>query len=486
MIRVNRASPDSANHTAPRRAESLLLVCTLLGTLAVLVPEWRLATFPYQIDYGEGLMLEGAQSLRQGRPLYPAVSELPIVLHVYGPLAYAATAATLRPSHISFTPGRVLILLCALTVSARIATLLWRWIGSWQISVAFGLILLTIPAFRFWTYLLRADLIGIAISVSGLALFTLKPKYKYWSILFFAAALFCKYSLLAAPLAVFLLLLVTRQLKDATRFATPLALTCGAVFAVFQVRTGGGFAFHMFSTHPDPYSLTQVFALTGLVWLSAPIVTGLALFHVLRKIRSGKPDLPALYFITASITSLTAGKQGSTTNHFLEWMVAASLCAGIGYATLRSQHPRRLLPITIALVLSIAVGVWIQSRPAQQPYSELAECSGIYNYVASTNSPHILSQSLGPLLLAGKPVLLTDPFVYGQLVEHGIWSDSSLVRLVNQRYFDAILTTADPERIKTGDATVWPPSLLEAMGRHYHPAKNFHCRDSSLILEPTP
>ncbi len=487
MIHLNRASPEVVtDKAAPRRAESLLLVCTLLSTLAVLVPWWRLATFPYQIDYGEGLMLEGAQSLRQGRPLYPAVSELPIVLHVYGPLAYAATASTLRTGHLSFTPGRVLILLCALTVAALIATLLWRWIGSWQISVAFGLILLTIPAFRFWTYLLRADLIGIAISVSGLALFALKPRYKYWSILCFAAALFCKYSLLAAPLAVFLHLLVTRQLKDAARFATLLALTCGAVFAVFQVRTGGGFAFHMFSTHPDPYSLTQVFALTGLVWLSAPVVTGLALFHVLRKIRSGQPDIPALYFISASITSLTAGKQGSTTNHFLEWMVAASLCAGMGYATVRSQHPRRLLPITIALMLSIAVGVWIQSRPNQQPYAELAECSGIYDYVASTNSPRILSQSLGPVLLAGKPVLLTDPFVYGQLVQHGIWSDSALVRLVNQRYFDAILTTVDPEHIKTGEETVWPPFLLEAMGRHYHPAKNFHCRDSSLILEPKP
>ena len=95
---------------APSRAESLLVVCTLLGTLAVLVPWWRLATFPYQIDYGEGLMLEGALSLRHGQPLYPVASELPIVLHDFGPLAYAATAATLRLGHVSFTAGRVLIL----------------------------------------------------------------------------------------------------------------------------------------------------------------------------------------------------------------------------------------------------------------------------------------------------------------------------------------------------------------------------------------
>ena len=487
MLRSGCPSREiAAEKAAPRSVESLLFVCAVLGTLAVLVPWWRLATLPYQIDYGEGLMLEGALSLRQGRPLYPAASGLPVVLHVYGPLAYAVTAATLRLGHVSFTAGRVLILFCALAVSAVIATMLRRWIGSLRIALAFGLILLTLPAFRFWTYLLRADLFGIAISLSGLALFALKPRYKYWSVLFFAAALFCKYSLLAAPLAVFLHLLVTRQLRDAARFATFLGLTCGAAFAVLQARTGGGFAFHMFSTHPDRYSLAQVGALTGVVWLSAPVVTGLALFHVLREIRSREPDIPAIYFIAASITSLTAGKLGSTTNHFLEWMVASCLCAGMGYAAAKSQYPRRLLQIIVALVLSIAVGLSMQSWPSQQPYSELSECSGIYDYVASSSSPRVLSQSLGPLLLAGKPVLLTDPFVYGQLVQHGMWSDSTLVRLVNERYFDVILTAVDPGHIRAGDVNIWPPSLLEVMGRHYRVVKRFHCRDSSLILEPRP
>jgi hypothetical protein len=255
---------------------------------------------------------------------------------------------------------------------------------------------------------------------------------------------------------------------------------------VLQIKTGGGFAFHMFSTHSDPYFVAKFSALAALVWLSAPFVTALALFHVVRSCNSNAPNLPALYFISASVTSLTAGKLGSTTNHFLEWMVAACLCAGMGYAAIESLHPRRVLPITVALVLSIAVGVFMQSRPSQQPYSELSECAGVYDYVAHSSSQRILSQSLGPLLLAEKPVLLTDPFIYGQLVRHGKWSDSTLVRMVNERYFDAILTTVDPAHMQAGEMNIWPASLLEAMGRHYHVVKKFRCRDSSLILEPTP
>ena len=132
-------------------------------------------------------------------------------------------------------------------------------------------------------------------------------------------------------------------------------------------------------------------------------------------------------------------------------MVAASLCAGMGYAAVKSQHPRRLMPITVALVLSIAVGVFMQSRPSQQPYSELARVLRNLRLRRTARIPSaLLSQSLGPLLLAGKPVLLTDPFIYGQLVQHGKWSDSTLIRLVNEHYFDAILTTVESRNIKTG------------------------------------
>jgi hypothetical protein len=348
------------------------------------------------------------------------------------------------------------------------------------------LTLIAIPAFRFWAYLLRADLIGIAISLSGLALFATRPRYKHWSLLFFAAAIFCKFTLLAAPLAALCYLAITRQIKESARFAAFLALAVGGAFAILQTRTGGGFAFHMFSTHADPYSFAKFAALAAITWFSAPLITGLAMFHLGRSIRSAKPDVAVLYFLTSSITSLSAGKLGATTNHFLEWMVAACWCAGMGYGAVKQQYPRRLLPITLALVLSTAVGVFVQNRPAQQPYSELTECSKIYDYVARAQSSRILSQSLGPLLLAHKPVLLTDLFAYNHLVQHHLWSDDALVRLLDEKYFAAILTTVDPQRVGADARIMWPPTLLDAISRHYHVAKRFNCRDSSLILEPDP
>jgi hypothetical protein len=320
--------------------------------------------------------------------------------------------------------------------------------------------------------------------MAGMLLYVAKPRYVLWSVPFFVATLFCKYSLLAAPFGIFLHLLFKKQFRESLWFALTLGLSCASIFAVFQWRTSGAFSFHMFSTHPDRYSLGQFFVLMGLVWLSAPVVTALAIFYVTSKLRSGQPDLASLYFISATISSATAGKLGSGSNHFLEWMIASCMCAALGYAAIQSQYPRRSIQTSLLLGLSILLGVIVENRPASQPFSQLSECAEVYRYVARTKSAHILSQSLGPLLLAGKPILLTDPFEYGQLVEHGKRSDKALVDLVNARYFGLIVSTVDPEHMKPNEFGIWPPSVVDAARTNYRVVRHFNCRDSSQIMEP--
>src|SRR5262249_6226297 len=127
---------------------------------------------PYQIDYGEGLMLEGALRVRHSQPLYPDPYQFPVVLHVYGPVAYTVGAAVLADGKPSFSAGRMLVFACIFAVSLLLSVTLRRLTRSWWIGLSFGLILLTLPAFRFWEYLFRADVIGIAFSAVGIALYS--------------------------------------------------------------------------------------------------------------------------------------------------------------------------------------------------------------------------------------------------------------------------------------------------------------------------
>lgn len=471
---------------AGMKADTLLLLLVLAGACLAVVSAARLVPIPYQIDYGEGSMLEGALRIVHSQPLYSDPFNFPVVLHMYGPAAYGAVALVLPGGTISLPVARMLILTCCLALSLLLTYILRCMIGSWRVGLAFGFLLSTLPAFRFWLYLLRADVIGIVLSVAGLALYIRNPRLWYWSIPFFGLAVFCKYTLIAAPLAVFIHLIVQRQWKRGTGFAAALGLLCALAFAVLQITTDGWFAFHMFSTHPDPYSLRQFFGLAGLVWLSAPVVTGLALWYVAQNFRSPGRNLAAIYFVTSCITALSAGKLGSTTNHFLEWMVASCLCAGLAYSLLMTKYPRTVAPITVLLGVSVLVGVVVQNRPNQQPTLELAECGKAYQYVRNSSSSRILSESLSPLLMAGKPILLSDPFAYSQFVKRGLWTDRKVEQLVSQKYFDLIVLGSDPSQMKMRGSELWSDWFIDAADQNYRTVARFGCRGAAVMLEPIP
>jgi hypothetical protein len=430
------------------------------------------------------LLLDGAVRIRQSQALYPDPFAFPVALHVYGPVAYAAEALVLPGGRASFPPGRFLILACSVALSLLLGIILRRLTGSWWIGLSFGCLLLTLPAFRFWLYLLRADMIGVVFAMTGVGLYLFAEKSWYRSVPFFVLAMFCKYSLIAAPVAVFLHLTLNRKVRQGVGFAVGLGSVATAAFIFLQMKTGGWFAFHMFSTHPDRYSLRQFFALATLVGLSAPVVTALAVWWVAHDFRATKWDFPSLYFAASSITALTAGKLGSTTNHFIEWMVACCLCAGLGYSLLLSRYAARSVPLAVVLSVSILVGVIAQNRPSLQPSRELAECDQAYLYVRKSPTSRVLSESLGPLLIGGKPILVSDPFVFGQSVEHGIWPDRRVEGLVDEQYFGLIVMSRDPSQGKPHDSDTWPESLVTAIERNYRTVNRFTCRGAGVMLEP--
>jgi hypothetical protein len=471
--------------------EKTLLVCVLLATFLVILPVVSLIASPYQIDNGEGVMLDGALRIRQHLPLYPNPFTFPVILNVYGPAAYATAALILPHGAPSFPAGRLLILACSIALSSLLTVILRRITGSWWVGVSFGFLLLTLPAFRFWIYLLRADVIGVLFALTGIALYLLSKNYWYSSIPFFGLALFCKYSLLAAPVAVFIHLLLNRKVKMGFMFAAGLGTASTLAFMVFQAKTGGWFAFHMFSTHPDRYSLVRFSALAALVLASAPVVTGLAAWYAAQDFRAKRHSFPPVYLAASCVTALTAGKLGSTTNHFIELMVACCLCAGLGYWLLLTKYAAKAWPITVLLSAGVLIGTITQDQPSVQSSGDLTECGAAYQYVSRSPSSRVLSESLGPLLLARKPILVSDPFAYDQFVKHGLWPDRQVEERLGNRYFDLIVMSYDPSQIASSQSQDnvrgtdrWLAPLATVIGKNYRVVSRFNCRDARIMLEP--
>jgi hypothetical protein len=462
------------------QTETLLLLSVLAAVCLAIASAVRMAAIPYQLDYGEGLMVEGALSIRHSQPLYPNPFDFPVVLHEYGPVAYAAVASVLPGGDASFPQGRLLMLACSIALSLLLSSILWRETGSWRIGLSFGLLLLTLPAFRLWLYVTRADLIGVALCLVGVALYLWKPQLWYCNIPFFALAIFSKYTLIAAPMAVFAHLILNRQPKRGLGFAVTLGTVCTLTFAALQAATGRWFAFHMFLTHSGPYSVRRFLVAGTLVWASAPVVTLLALWYAARQFRARRWTFPAIYIFMSFLTAFTAGKLGANTNHFLEWMVAACMCAGLAYSAIPSEYPSKLLPVTLLLSVSVVAGAIVQSL---QPPSGLAECGEAYQYVKNSRSNTILAENLGPLLAARKAILVSDPFAYFQMVRNG-WPDRKLEELVKQRFFGLIVVETEPSQMKLGGSEIWPEPIVDAMNQNYRAAARFSCRGAAVMLEP--
>ncbi len=60
------------------KAERGLLVVVVVGALLAVLRCIPLIALPYQIDYGEGLMLEGALRVHHSQPLYPMPFAFPV------------------------------------------------------------------------------------------------------------------------------------------------------------------------------------------------------------------------------------------------------------------------------------------------------------------------------------------------------------------------------------------------------------------------
>jgi len=473
--------------TLLQKCELVLGVAVGIGCLLAIYSAGAQLFLPFQLDYAEGVVLDASVRLSQGETPYPPAGEPPYVFNQYGPLFYSLVALVVRYFGIGFASARLLGLFSGLLVAVLLGLLLRRWTGSARVGLFFGGLYLTFPVVHDWLFHLRPDFLGLAFALAGLYIFSLAPHRWYFAVPLFVAAVFCKYTLVAAPGACFLYLLSRRKWRKATWLAASMGLLVASIFVWLQQATDGWFAFHMFGTHPAPlFPLRYLWFLSvGFVAHLVPgfLATVLALHQVARR----RLSLALIYWGVCFLTTFTLAKVGADLNHLVEWLAALCLCAGLGYHWLRTQ-PKQTSTATVAavaLALLVLVGLPRQFGPP----SRRADCVQAYDFVKTHPGRRMLSDNVGALVMGGKPVLVSDPFVYGQLVRWGGWSDP-VQALVRSRSFDAIILSGDIDYLKrkaqepTSSDSRWPLPLLHALEKNYQPVKKFVCTEANVVFEP--
>jgi hypothetical protein len=453
----------------------LVAACLVYGAVTSVANGVRLARQPFQIDYEEGNVLNAAVRINAGLTPYPTPRSWPVVLNPYGPIPYAISAFLSRPGQPEFFRPRMASLVAASIVASEIALLTCGFTNSVILGISFGGFFLIVPLVQQWTPLLRVDMVGLAFSLAGLVVFFRLPRLHLLVPLLFAFALLCKVTFLAAPIACAAILIQRRRWRELSWGILTSAAILGATVAALQWSTHGAFLFHQFGTHADFFSWAHYCFHASRVLRETPVLVALALIGVLRERRISELSIYLLVVILGTVTAL---KRGSESNHFLELEAALCISSAIGIYELQKM---KTLPVaTAGLVVLCGATLAVQGIADRALYSSqglVDQCPQAYAYIRDHNQ--VLSENVGALLLTGTPVLLSNPFVYAQLLRSGKWPNGQVEQMLQESTADLVMTGTPTTR-----ALRWSQPALAALAANYRVSRRFACVDATFAYEP--
>ena len=453
----------------------LVALCLIYAAVVSLANGVRLAREPYQLDYEEGNILNAAVRVDAGLTPYPPPRTWPVVLNPYGPVPYFISALWLRAREPEFFRPRITSLVATLIVASEIALLAAFFTHSFLLGICFGGFFLTIPLVQQWTPILRVDMLGLAFSLAGFVVFIRLPRQRCFAPLLFALALLCKVTFLAAPIASAFILVRRKQWLELARGTLACGLILGAAIATLQWSTHGAFLFHQFGTHADAFSWANYRGNAFRVLLETPILGALSLIGVLRQRRLSEPFT---YLLVAVFGTATALKLGSNSNHFLEFEAALCISSAIGFYELQKMKAFPVLTAAMVMLCGVVLaGEGIANRAFFTSQGLVDECPQAYAYIHDHDS--VLSENVGALVLTGRPVLLSNPFVYAQLVRSGTWPSGRVEKMLQEGTADLVMIgTPRTREIR------WSQPALDALASSYHVTRRFVCDDASVAYEP--
>jgi hypothetical protein len=468
--------PSPLTHWSWQATKRTLTGLVLTATFIRLAFASSRVSVPFELDYEEGNVLNAALRILHGQTPYPDPASFPYTLNPYGPIGYATAAIGTKLFGVSLFGPRLLVFVAGIATMAIIALLIAKLSDDWHVGVLFAGVFACSPLVKLWLPLLRVDFLAIFWSVLGLYIFLAKPRLWWIAAVAFSLAFLTKPTAIAAPLACVLDLMLRKRVVAALGFsATYLGIISASVF-VF----GKNFIFDLTRTHPDPYSLKRALALYFVALISAQLVLGVLVYGIAFGFRwTNQSRALGFYFAASSLAALSGGKLGSETNHFLEWTAALCIVGGLATAFLLASHK----PLAQAFFIGLAaLTIWFAVIPRYALVSEASPggCLEAYNFLRSFPGERILSEDVASLVVSGKPVLVSNPFVVTQLGDSVAWSRGSMSDLASRQYFDLIILGGEVHGFQPGSGR-WPPAFISAVGQHYHVQRRFLCSPHFVV-----
>jgi hypothetical protein len=433
---------------------------------------WSFVTYPYDLDYGEGIVWQQMTNIVAGRG-YAPISLFPAIVYHYPPVYHLVVSAVAGVfGSDGLATGRMVSLLSTFVSIGLVVRLAFAAMPVHRpfrvrllaASIAGGCVAGS-PTIVYWAGLMRVDMLASALSLAGLVLTlgsTTRPMRIALAALCFVLAIYTKQTSIAAPASAFVALWLARP-----RAAWMLFAWCGGLglctLAGLVLMSHGGFLRHTLLYNLNRVDLSRVqivlfVILTQIIILMIAVLGIVATWRRLRptalaalrkKLAIDPSDFAAVlllaFFVIRTLMLPTVLKSGASDNYLIEWLYAVAVFVGIGAmpvinaALVGRRWPRALL---IALVV---IGVPIQAYSTlvvdsagnllTKPYANIVA------RIAQSSRP-VVSDAMVLLIRGGQPVRW-EPAIAAELGHAGLYDEVAFAKLVRAGHFGFFVTAGD-------------------------------------------
>ncbi|MGE3909190.1 MAG: glycosyltransferase family 87 protein, partial [Chloroflexota bacterium] len=385
-----------------------------------------------------------------GEPLYQDFLQFPHVITPYPPVQPVVSGLLSRLLGLSVleTAGLARGLTFAASLSAMLLIgLITRQCGAGKLAALAGASLfLPLPFLDEWGFAARPDLPAVALSLLALLLLVAQPQRAWLAASVAVLAFFTKQTAVALPVAAVLWLLLNKRWRTALVFAGSWAALTGATLLALELVTGRTYLLNTLFAHlATPkngfdLAMRDFMTLPEDAW---PALT-LALAAGPLLVRDRRPLLPLIYLgVSTTLALVSLRNTGGDVNYLIEPAAAASVPAALAISWLWQRHgPLRLARIAGSVALAGAVVYWgLDTWDYWRLDGGVNPGPMALDEIAAADS--VLSEEPLGVLLAGRPLLVSDTFHLSMLTTSGFFDPLELERRIKRSEFDLIITRSD-------------------------------------------
>jgi hypothetical protein len=419
-------------------------------------------------DDSEPEILNQAWRLANGASLYHGIDAPPYAFATYPPLYFAATAALLKFTGLSYLPAKLLTFLAALSIGWAMVRLSRKWTNKAAGGAWAAFLLFLIPAFLYNSARCQVQMVAIAFSIWSLVFFLRNRRMETLIIspLLALLAFYTKQTQVALPAAM-IVYLAFRNRRWLFPYVSMLALGGLLPFLWLQKATDGCFFLNTVRLAQLSYNARQIAPI--FLHHAGPLLLfiGLALSLSWRRLKKGAGEAIDCYFVFVFvITIFTLGRIGAHGQYVLELLVVTLLF--LLRTTGLPAIPGRAALVSMQVVILLCYAplfIFLEEGTFDMAANRAAR--KIYPLLRTHSGPILSQQNSFPLFSRGE--IHIQLFHFTALSRAGLWDQNKLLHEIDTRTFAWVITEFPIEQpLLTDDAIErFTPEMRNALQKSY-------------------